>query len=99
MQGYDLEGLAQYDPFLTSSNSAVVSQLAQMNVTKNSIQAQFNTLSSETMNPKRTKKNYFCWSCGSNYNNGIKTWSAKKAVHKEDAYYKKRLGGSKKGCK
>ena len=43
-QSYELEGLAQSNTFLTSSNSAVMAQLAQMSVTMNSMQAQMKTL-------------------------------------------------------
>ena len=38
-QGYNLEGLAQANAVLTSSNSAVMAQLAQMTVTMNAMQA------------------------------------------------------------
>ena len=45
-QSYKLEVLAQANAVLTSSNSAVMTQLAQMNVTMNAIHAQLKTLAS-----------------------------------------------------
>ena len=41
---YDLEGLAQSNAVLTSLNSVVMSQLAQMTMTMNAMQVQLNTL-------------------------------------------------------
>ena len=72
-QGYDLEGLAQANVVLTSSNSAVMAQLAQMTVTMNAMQAQLKTLSSDPINQTRSKRKYYCWSCMSNHNHGSKT--------------------------
>ena len=43
-QSFDLKGLAQSNAVLTISNSVVMEQLAQMNVTKNAMQAQLKTL-------------------------------------------------------
>ena len=39
-QSYDMEGLAQVNAVLTSSNSGLLSQLEQITVTMNTIQAQ-----------------------------------------------------------
>ena len=64
----------------------------------NAIQAQLNILSLATNNQTRSKRKYYCWSCGSNYTYESKTCSTKKEGHQEEAYYNKRLGGSKKGC-
>ena len=55
-EGYDLEGLAKSNAVLTSSNFAVMSQLAQMNVTVNAMQAQLKTLASAQTNQARPKK-------------------------------------------
>ena len=43
-QSYELEGLAQSNAVLTSSNSAVMSKLEQMTVPMNVLQAQLKTL-------------------------------------------------------
>ena len=45
-QSYKLEVLAQADSVLTSSNSAVMTKLAQMNVTINTMHAQLKALAS-----------------------------------------------------
>ena len=65
----------------------------------NSMKAQLKKLSSMATNPKRTKRKFYCWSCGRNFTHVSKTCSTKKMGHKEESYYKKRLGGIKKGCK
>ena len=57
-KSYELEGLAQGNTFLTSSNSAVMAQLAQMNMTMNYMQAQLKTLSLSKNNPSRTKRKF-----------------------------------------
>ena len=98
-RSYEMEVLAQVNGVLTSYNSVVMEQLAQMTVTMNAMKGQFNTLSSNTMNPKRTKSKFYCWSCRRNYNRGSKTYSAKKTGHREYACYKKRLNGSENRCK
>ena len=97
MYSYELEGLAQANSVLTSSNSAVMAQLAQMNVTMNDMQAQLKILSLAPNNQTRSKRKYYCFSCRSNYTHGSKTWAANKAGRQEDAYYKTRLVGSEKG--
>ena len=83
-QSYDLEGMAQGNAVLNRFNSAVMVQLAQMNVTMNATKAQINILSSAPTNETRSKRKYYCWSCGSNYTHGSKTCSAKKAGHQEE---------------
>ena len=45
IQSYELEGLAQENAVITSSNSEVMAQLAQMIVTMNVMQKQLKTLS------------------------------------------------------
>ena len=45
-QGYELEVTAQANEVITSSNAAVMAQLAHMNVTMNAMQAQLKTLTS-----------------------------------------------------
>ena len=74
---------------LTSFNSAGMEHLAQMTMTMNVIQAQLKTLSLTSTNPTRTKRKFYCWSCGSNFNQGSKTFPDNKTGHKEEAYYKK----------
>ena len=51
-----------------------------------------------TNQPSKAKRKHYCWSCGSNYTRGGVTCSSKKAGHQEESYYKKRMGGSEKGC-
>ena len=97
-QGYDMEGLAQSNAVLTSSNSAVLSHLAHITVTIDAMQAQLKTLASAQTNQASPKMKHYWWSCGSNYTHGIKTWSSKKAGHQEEVYYNKSMGGSEKGC-
>ena len=97
-QGYNLEGLAQANAILTSSNYTIMAQLAQMIVTMKAMHAQLKTLASAKTNQASPKRKFYCWSCGSNFTHGSKTWSAKKAGHQEEAYYKKIFGGSEKGC-
>ena len=55
---YELEVLAQANAVLTSSNSELMVQLAQITVTMNAMQAQLNNFSSATTNPTRIKKKY-----------------------------------------
>ena len=73
IQVYKLEGLAQANVFLTSSNSEAMAQLSQMNVTMNAIQVQLKTLASAQTNQASPKKKHYYWICGSNYNHGSKT--------------------------
>ena len=94
---YDLEGLAQANSFLTISNTALMMQLAHMNVTMNAMQEQLKKLASATTNQKMSKRKYYCCIFGSNYAHGSKNCSAKKSGNQEEACYNKRLGGSKKG--
>ena len=59
-QSYDLEALAQANAVLTSSNSSVTAQLAQMNVTMNAMQSQLKTLAYSQTNQKRSKRKRYC---------------------------------------
>ena len=72
-------------------------QLTDMTVTMNSMKVKLNIISLDTTKQSRFTRNYYCWICGSNYTHGGKTCLSKKAVHQEEAYYKKRLGRIKKG--
>ena len=98
MQSYDLERLAQVNAVLNRSNTSVMSQLEQMTVTMNDSQVQLKMIPSAPTNQTRSKRNYYCWSFGSNYNPGSKNFSSKKYFHQDEAYYNKILGGRKKGC-
>ena len=71
-QSYELEVLAQANAVLISSNTVVMKQFAQMTVTINSMQAQLKTLTSTPTNQTRSKRKYYCWSCGRNYTHGSK---------------------------
>ena len=75
-----------------------MSKLSQMTVTMNDMQEQLKALSSVTKNPTRTKIKLYCQSYRSNFTHGSKTCSAKKTRHKEEAYYKKRMGIRETGC-
>ena len=97
-QSCELEVMAKSNEVLTRSNSAFMEQFAQTTLTMNSIQAQIRILSSAPTNQTRSNRTYYFQSFRSNYTHGSKTQSAKKAGHQEEAYYKKRLGGRKKGC-
>ena len=83
---------------LARSNLAAMTQLAQMTVMINSMQVQLDNFSSAPIKPTSTKSKYYFWSWGSNYTHWSKTCSDKKAVHKEEAFYKKRLCGREKEC-
>ena len=76
-----------------------MAQLSQINVTINSMQSQLKTLDYAQKNQAMPKRNYYFWSCGSNYTHRSKTCSSKKLGHQDDAYYKERMGGgSEKVC-
>ena len=90
--------MEQVNADLTSPKSALMAQLAQMNVTTNAIKAQPKTRAYAQTNQSMPKEKQYCWSCGINYTHGRKTCSSKKAGHQDDAYYKKRMVGSEKGC-
>ena len=98
-QSHELEGLAQAIVVLTRSNTVVMAQLEHMIVTMNAMQAQLKTLATAPTNQTRSKRKYYCWSFSINYTHGIKTCSSNKPGHQDQAYYKKRLGRSEKGCK
>ena len=97
-QSYELEGLAQANAFLTSSNSWFMKTFAHTNVTMNAMQAHLKTLSLTITNPTRTKIKFYCRISGNNFTHGSKTCSDKKTGHKEEAYRKNLLGGSEKRC-
>ena len=58
-QRYKLEGLAQANAVLTILNSAVITQLAQMTVTMNTVKAQIKTLASAQTNQTRPKMKHY----------------------------------------
>ena len=91
-----MEGLEQANTVLTSSKSAVMAELAQITATMNVMQAQLKTLSASATT--RPKMKYYCWICGSNFLRGSKACTTNKVVHKDEANYKKILGGRDKGC-
>ena len=92
-----MEGLSQANAFLTKSDYAVITGLSQMTATRNVMQAHLKTLSAATTTV--TKRKYYCWSCRGNVFLGSKSFTSKKVGHKYEAYYKKGLGVSEKGCK
>ena len=93
-----MKGLAQENKPPTSYNSAFMSQFVQMNATMNAMQDQLKNLYTTSTNTTRTKRKFYCWSCGSNLTNGSKIWYSKKTGHKEEVYYKKIIRGIEKGC-
>ena len=76
-QSYDMEILAQANEVLTSLNTAVMPQLALMNVTMNAIQAQLNTLTLAPMNQSSSNRNYYFCSYMSNFTHWSTTLSSK----------------------
>ena len=96
---YYMEWLAQANKFLTSPKSTVMEQLAHMTVTMNTMQDHIKKLSLKPTKTTRTNRKYYCWICRRKFTHGSKTCSAKKKIHKQDAYYKNQLGGSKNRCK
>ena len=71
-QRYELEGLAQSNAILASSNSALIAQLKQMTVTMNAMQTKLKTLTSSQTKQTRLKINHYCWICRSKYTHGRK---------------------------
>ena len=59
-QSYELEGLAQANAVLTRSKSVVMSQLAQINVTMNTVWAQLKTLAYAQTNHKSSNRKHYC---------------------------------------
>ena len=72
-QSYELERLVQANEVLTSSNSAVMEQLAPMTVTMNDMQAQLKTSFSATTKPTMTKRKFNCSICRRNFTHVSKT--------------------------
>ena len=56
MQSHELEGLEKSNAVLTSSNTVVIAQLAQMTLTMKSMQAQLKMLAAGPTNQTRSKK-------------------------------------------
>ena len=83
---------------LTGFKSAGMAQFEWMNATMNYMRVQLKILSYTTTNPKRTERKFYCRSCGRNFTRGSKTFPATKTGDKEEDYYKKRPGGSERGC-
>ena len=88
---YELEGLAQANEVLTSSNSAGMGQLAHITVTMNDLKAHIKTLALATTNPTMSKRKFYCWICRRNFTHKSKICLAQKKFHKEDVYKKKLL--------
>ena len=97
-QSYEMEGLTQSNAVLTNSKSAVMAQLSHMTVTMNAIQAQLKALASAQTNQSNPKRKHYFWSCGRKSTHRIKNCLSKRAEHKDDAYYRKMLSSSEKGC-
>ena len=76
-----MEGLAQANVVFNSSNSAVMAQLVQMNVTMNAMQEQLKTLVSAQTNQARSKRKFYRWSCRRNFTHGNKKLLNKKVEH------------------
>ena len=76
--------MAQSNAVLTSSNSSVVTQLAQMTVTMYDMQAQIKKLSSTTTKPTRTNIQYNSWICGKKTLVEVKpSWKRKQATRRK----------------
>ena len=88
---YKLEGLAQANAVLTSSNSEVMVKLSQLTVIMKYIQAPNGDVSSIVKNSTIRESKFHCWICVNNFTHGSKTYSSKKNSHKEEVYYKKDL--------
>ena len=58
-QRYDLEGMAQANTVLTSSNSALMAQLVQITLTINAIHAQLKKITSEKTNQASTRIKHY----------------------------------------
>ena len=85
MKSHELEGLAQANTVLTSSNTTVMVKLAQMTVTMNSMQAKLRMLAVAPTKQTRSKRKYYCCIYGSNYTHGSKIYSNKKSGHEDEA--------------
>ena len=75
---YELEGLAQANAVLTSSNYAVMAQLVHMTVTINAMQDKLKTLASEQTNQAKPKRKHYFWSYGINFTPGEKPGQQRK---------------------
>ena len=96
-QSYEMKGLAQTNAVIKKSNSAVMSQLAQMTATMNTIQTQLSTLSAGSTNSTILRRKYYYLICVRLFSHGSKENPLKKPRHKDGNHYKERLGGNKKG--
>ena len=75
-----------------------MAQLEHTTVTMKAMHAQLKTLALAQDNQVRPKRKFYCWGFSINFTHGIKTCSENKAGNQEEVYYKKRIGGSEKGC-
>ena len=94
---YKMEGMAQANAVLARKNSSMMSQLAQMTATMNTIQTQLSTLSAGSTNSTILRRKYYYLICVRLFSHGSKENSLKKPRHKDGNHYKERLGGNKKG--
>ena len=81
-QRQDIYGLAQENSFLTSPNTVVMLQLAQLTVAMGEIQEQIKKLTSN----KKTKRKYYCWGCSRNLKHSSRKFPNKMDGHKDEAH-------------
>ena len=62
-----MERLAQANEVLTSYNTAVMAQLAQMTMTMNDMQEHLKMLASAPTNQTSSNRKYYCWICAIKY--------------------------------
>ena len=81
-QRQDIDGLAQEDSFLTSPNTVVMLQLAQLTAAMGEIQEQIKKFTTNT----KTKRKYYCWSCSRNLKRSSRHFPNRMDGHKDEAH-------------
>ena len=90
-----MDGLAQLNAILTSTNTTVMAQLVQITESMGDIQEQIKTLSTNT-EPNSAHK---FWIIGRKLKHGRRHFPTNKSGYKDEAHYINRVGGSNKVCK
>ena len=90
-----MDGLAQLNAVLTSTDTTVMAQLVQITESMGDIQEQIKTLSTNT----EPKSKHQCWIIGRKLKHGSRHLPINKSGYKYEAHYINRVGGSNKVCK
>ena len=90
-----MDGLAQLNAILTSTNTAVMAQLVKITESMGEIQEQIKTLSTNT----EPNSKYYCWIISRKLKHGRQHFPTNSSGYKDEAHYINRVGGSNKVCK